>query len=736
MTLRRISVFLSAFATLIGAAHASTDATHVVLNIPTTHPRLWYGNATRLQQARAFFSNPINANANDFYTRALNGVINADAADCAGGASCKAVVDCKAAANGFANTVIDDLFRDTIRGNGENLLLIYDWCHDQFSPAQIHMLVDRWNGYLDRENDDDSLGDTGDEANNYWAGRVMNFLLWGIASFGDTGTNGQMTAQKYIDHALAERMGTGFPRWYADFGKGGVFPEGDEYGVVSLAYPLTAFTSAADFGYDQYTKTPYYREAIYALIYGTTPGPTTPLHGPANVYSMMPFNDDELFIQGAPVNGRDYLGDFATLLGMRQQGTANAKHILGWQAASHAGRRSIFSALGTSGNPADLATLPLDYFAPGAAVMDMRTSHDANATQVHLQLGTPGGTEHRHQDAGTFQMWRKGRWMTRESVGYDTQGDDNLVDFNNQGTMGTGAAPAHNALLFEGRTTGIWIGKGPLVVADEDDQPRGLPQVVRLQHEDQFAFVATDYSAAYRNGLNGIENNRADWPYADRAMREFLFIRPLQALIILDRMRGSSDSLQSFYRPGGIWLETGPSETGANVRRTFVMHFENQPTANANGDRISAAAGTQTSELTTLVPATPYKTASTFRIINERTANSSDDDKNVAQFRVELDSKGTLESYFLNVVTGYDAGEAKIAASVQEFTDHWVVTLTHPTRGNATVTLMKGMTSTGGSVQIGAGAAVPLRSDVQGISVTDDGPIWETDFIFKDGFGN
>ncbi|MEP6484963.1 MAG: hypothetical protein ABJB01_10980 [Rudaea sp.] len=717
---------------LIGQVHASEDATHVVLNIPSTHPRLWYGNAARLQQARTFFPNPIAANASDFYTRALNGVINANAADCAGGANCKAVVDCKAAASYFNSYIIDaGGFRDNIRQNGEDLLLIFDWCHNQFTPQQIHTIVDRWNGYLDQEFNDHSLGNTGDEANNYWAGRVMNFLNWGIASFGDTGTNGQTTAQTYIDHALVDRMGVGFPRWYGDFGKGGVFPEGDEYGVVSLAYPLIAFTSAADFGYDQYAQTPYYREAIYALIYGTTPGPSSSLHGPSNQYSMMPFSDDELFVNGAPINGRDYLGDFATLFGTRLPGSGNSKHILAWQAQSHAGRRSIFTALGTTGNPNDLATMPLDYFAPGAAVMDMRTSHDANATQVHLQLGTPGGTEHRHLDGGTFQFWRKGRWMTRESVGYDVQSGQSLIGFNKQGTMDVGEAPAHNALLFEGRSTGIWIGGGPQAHSTEDDQPRALPQVTRLQHEDQFGFVAADYSNAYRNGLD----TRVDWPYAERAMREFLFIRPLQALVILDRMRGSSDSQRAFYGTSN-WLESGPRETGANVRRTFVMHFENQPTANANGDRISAAAGTQTSELITLVPATPYKTASTFRLINERAPQSSADDMDVAQFRLELDSKGSLESYFLNVVTGYDAGEAKIAASVQDFTDHWVITLTHPTRGNATVTLMKGMTSTGGSVQIGAGAAVPLRSDVQGISVNDSGPVWETDFIFKDGFGS
>jgi len=121
------------------------------------------------------------------------------------------------------------------------------------------------------------------------------------------------------------------------------------------------------------------------------------------------------------INSRNYLGDFARYFGVRNAATGNAKHARAWLATTNAGRSWMFNALGGTGSAADFADLPLDYYAPGANVFDMRTAHDANAMQVHLQLGTPGGTEHRHNDAGSFQVWRKGRFLTRETAGYSDQ---------------------------------------------------------------------------------------------------------------------------------------------------------------------------------------------------------------------------------------------------------------------------------------------------------------------------
>jgi hypothetical protein len=705
-----MTVVVRVFSGLLALASA-LPALAANLTIPSTHPRIWYGNAARLAQARSYFmTTPFTPSGGDATelnaSRALRGLINNSNADCD-----LAIAHLSAwRANTQGN------FRDAMRQQGDGLLQIYDWCHHRLTSQQITTLVALWNGYMDTENSDD-FANQGSEGNNYFWGRVRNNLMWGIASFGEN-----PRAQEFIDNSLDLRLGQWFATWHANFGRGGVFAEGADYGSVMLSYPLLPFASAADFGVDPFESTPFFREAIYSLLYGTTPGDTSITGEFSGGRLLFPFNDDESFRDGGVINNRDYLGDFARFMGQRDPTGVNARSIRAWLTDTGAGRRWMFDALGGSGNVADIATLPLDYYAPGAAVLHSRSAHGANAMQVHLQINTPGGIEHRHLDAGNFQIWRKGRWLVRESVGYA----ERVAGFAGTGSVDTEHHLAHNGLLFQGRTTARWVGTGPTVIPpgqDRGDQPDGLPRVVRLQHAPQFSYLAVDFSQAYRNS-NG---RRVDWPYADRAMREFLFIRPLQALVILDRTRGSADSMLPFYFTDS-WVERNDPlavhVTAAQVTRTFLMHFETQPTVTAN--RVAATIGDQISELVTLVPAAP-----TFRIINEDSAGNPA----AGQFRVELDSVGAVESYFLNVVHGRDTGTQPLTAAVIDNGGSWTLQLSDPVGGTATINLFKGMTSTGGSIAIGGGAPTPLNERVQGIAVTAAGPIWESDdVLMRDGF--
>jgi hypothetical protein len=686
--------FFSGVALVLGLLLACVDASAAQVQVPATHPRLFYGNASRLAQAQAYLAShplsPSGSSSTAMMERALRGMLTSNDADC--DAAAAFLVGWQASAQGSG-------VRDALRQQGEDLLLIYDWCHHRLTAPQITTLVARWNGYLDDEFAD-GFANLGSEANNYWWGRTRNSLLWGIASFNDNAR-----AQYFIDQGLDVRMDRDFARWYQDFGRGGVFAEGTDYGVTMLAYPLIAFASAADFGYDPWGRSPFFREAIYALAYGTTPGPTSTVGGSTGIPLVFPFDDDEHFFDGGVIGAREYLGDYAAYFGQRDS-SANARHMRAWLAATNAGRRWMFDAIRSTA-AADQADLPLDYYAPGAGVVDLRSSNASDAMQVHLQLNTPGGIEHRHLDAGSFQVWRRGRWLSRESVGYS----DTIAGLAGVGDVLSEDPVAHNTLMFEGRTTGMWIGSGPRVIppgAPREDNPDGLPQVVRLQHAADFAFVAADYSAAYRNH----DGPRVDWPYADRAVREFLFVRPLQALVILDRMRASSDSLLPFYSSPD-WLLTGPHVGAAQVRRTFAMHFETAPSV--AGARVTAVNGGQTTDLITLVPAGP-----TYRVVNEDRPG----DEQVGQYRLELDSTGSAESYFLQVVHGRDNGTTPLAATVVEHAGDWVLTLNGQGGQTATITLLKGMSSAGGSIALNGGAATPLRADVQDITVTSDGPAW------------
>jgi hypothetical protein len=167
----------------------------------------------------------------------------------------------------------------------------------------------------------------------------------------------------------------------------------------------------------------------------------------------------------------------------------------------------------------------------------------------------------------------------------------------------------------------------------------------------------------------------------------------------------------------------------AQVRRTFVMHFETAPSV-VDPSRLRAFVGNQISELITLLPANPYYSGNgAVRLFNEDRPGH----EQVGQHRLELDLSGNVEDYFLNVVTGYDPGEEPIQVALSDLGDRWRLALNHPARGTAVVILQKGMTSLGGSVQVNGFAPVPLSESVQGIRVSSIGPEWEGDLIFANG---
>jgi len=705
---------------LLAALVAPLVAEAANLTIPAGYPRVWYGNAARLAQARAYFQTtpftPSGGDASELAaSRALHSLMTQNAAECTTG-SPSPVAHLLA----WDATTQGGGFRDAMRQQGDSLLQVYDWCHGSLTAPQVATLVARWNGYMDTENAD-GFANNGSGANNYFWGRARNQLMWGISSFGENAR-----AQEFINLSLDTRYGIWFQSWYTDFGRGGLFAEGPDYGSVQLSYPILPFQSAADFGFDPYNINPFFREAIYALIYNSTPSATTISGGFSGGSMLFPFNDQDGFQDGSVINTRKYLGDFARFMGSRNPTSGNARAMRAWLQYTNAGRSWMFDALGGTGSAADIQSLPLDYYAPGAANFWMRTGHDANSTAAHVQINTPGGVEHRHLDAGNWQLWRKGRWLVRESAGYS----DMVTGFGgNPPAVDTDKSIPHNGLLFQGRSTGRWIGTGPVVLppgADRGDNPLGLPEVVRLLHHPDVAYLAADFSKAYRATFR----TRVDWPYADKAVREFLFIRALNALVIFDRTRGSSDSQDAYYS-GGNWIagdETPPPYphvAGASVVRTFVSHFETTPTV--SGNRIAATVGSQVAEQISLLPAAPV-----FRVVNE----DQPGDEAAGQFRVELDQSGQLEMYFLNVVYGRDVGGTQITASIVDNGPSFTLNLSQGGT-TATATFLKGMTSTGGTFSVNGAPAQGFPVSVQGITVTSDGPVWDAnDGLFANGFEN
>jgi len=71
-------------------------------------------------------------------------------------------------------------------------------------------------------------------------------------------------------------------------------------------------------------------------------------------------------------------------------------------------------------------------------------------------------------------------------------------------------------------------------------------------------------------------------------------------------------------------------------------------------------------------------------------------------------------------VQAKDSSAASLSPTVTDNGSSYTVTLS----GTTSVTLVKGMASSGGSITV-SGTTTPLRTDVQQISVTDTGPAWQ-----------
>jgi hypothetical protein len=513
-------------------------------------------------------------------------------------------------------------------------------------------------------------------ANNYFWGYLRNELNWAVASYYEN-----PMADTFLNDALVTRWQNAFVPYANSDGKGGTPGEGSQYGRYLLEYPTVPFTTAGLLGRDLYAETNFYREALYNLIYATSIGPVANEAGTSSFHQIFPYSDD-FESHGYPPAADPYYGDFVTSVATHYNNTALEGYARQWLATTGAPASRYVQAVDDGGAATPLSSLPLDYYAPGMQNFYGRRSWADGATNFVLQMGEPVDVGHSHMEAGSFQLVSGGRWLTKATSGYN----GNVVGWGGIGTAPINSTIPNNGLLFNGQG---------LVSYEYND---AAPAVTRLESRPDYAFASVDLSGAYRAHVRP----QVDNPYASNAVRDFVYVRALDALIVLDRMESTS----------------------ADVTKTFLLHFPTAPTL--SGNTALGVNGNMALRLTTLTPAGQSPT--TLRVVDERPA--SQDNSIDYQWRVEADTRGSAQSYLVNVMQARGVNDPDLTISMTEEADAFVITLTHPTRGTAVIRLPKGMKSAGGSFGYSpsAGAtpaAQALTGAVQQISVTDAGPVWE-----------
>ncbi len=601
----------------------------------------------------------------------------------------------------FIQKVLDEKLiehDDKTRWNGELVILVYDWCFELVPAAQRTAFVDYANKWFDHWNHE-AWGGVGHEEGNYFWGYLRNGLEWGLASATEN-----PKAQSFLDDALITRWQKMFQPFAQTVQQGGLPSEGTQYGRYEESYPLIAFLTLTAGGRAIFDESDWFRGATYYNIYNTPIAASVHADKPGE--EMFPFNDDEFWIQGESVTNAAF-GDYMTAMAMLWPDKPVGQHARHWLNAVKPARTIEFQAADPGGTDTDFTKLPFDYYAAGAGFLWMHSSWAATGTEVLAQWGfanSIGG--HQHLDAGTFQIWRKGRWLTRETSSYS----DEIVGYDKVPTQAREAI-GHNALLFGGKGTSN---------AYQD----GMPELERMESRKDYAYIETDLSQLYRARQGHAD--RDDTPYEKTLVRELVFLRDLETTVILDRMESSDDS-QS--RKG--W--TGKRLAAAEVPKTFVVHFEQAAKVmiarsglpdraappNGGAESIEPASalgvnGDQALRVITLVPKAP-----TYRLVDERTKPAD----RIGQQRLEIETSGTAQSYFITVLQARDATAADVVATVAEDDKSFTVTLA-ANGHKATITFAKGMTSTGGTITTDACASHPLANYVQSVTVGDNGPAW------------
>jgi hypothetical protein len=593
-------------------------------------------------------------------------------------------------------------------------MLVRDWlapgCGKAqcLTSAQASKIDSNWSTWqANQDNAAQTWGNIGMPSSNYFAGQFRNDFDFGIASYlenPNAAANLNYGAVNRWNDLLTFVSPTGTGKngatGYALHNQEG----GGEYGRYSVNYYGLALASSAVLGRDMWNETTAFKSGVFQTIYNTMPTTTTS----RAMTDMFTWADDEVWVSGAGCgyishNGPDghggcgassqMYGDFMQAAANEFPSTAVGKLARQWITTVSPAIGPIHKSVDPGGPSQAYSTLPLDYYSSGAQYMYSRSDWTTNGTAMLWQMGVTHGTNmgntqswgggHNHNDAGTFQVFRKGVNIIRETMGYV----ETVTGYNGVGTADTVTGLAHNVALVGGQG-------GSNIVGGCTDGP-GI--VKRLETQANYSFAVTDLSLAYKNVVcDPGKPGRAN-PYVVAVVREYYYFKGINVLVIVDRLQSDSASRST----------------------TFVSHCETNPTITSA--TIVCIDGSQEALYTALVPAAPA-----IKIVAE---NANGANAGNWQYRIEANNTnpGNVVSYNIYTIQLGDAsGFSPLIPGIVDSTPGSPLngTFTITLDANDSLVINKGIVSTGGTIKV-AGSTNALATAVQSMTITDNGPVWK-----------
>jgi hypothetical protein len=474
--------------------------------------------------------------------------------------------------------------------------------------------------------------------NNYFAAHMRNIGLMALSFDAADDPDGALTG--YLASA------TGAWLYMVDTlmrgeSRGGMSPEGFEYSPQAMAYVIQFLLALRTAGQDDPARwgpqvvvenQPFWDDLISATLNSNSPRTVLIDDYTGPVYQPAWYGD------GQNYQGPDYIDLFGSL-GVYDQLAGNAKRLNAarWMQINYppGGAESLlYRASGNEDRPETIlhfllfdpaAPAPTDpreglapnWYAPGIGRVLARTDWGQDAAWFTWSLGWQN-IDHQHGDGLSFEFYRKGEWLTKESTGYGYT---------------IACSDYHNTLSLENQPIDIedpsdwrypvWkSGSQWLYVSD--DPPGG--KILALSITGAYVYTLGDATALYNAAYH--EANQIT-----HASRSTIWLAP-DVIVVYDR--ATTRDVGYFKR---FWLQLPTKASVAGQLSTVTT---------ASGQQLF---------VTTLLPTDATIAMDTSEPLQDEPAYYD-----VMHFRLKVEATGDpADVRFLHVLQGADAGAAALA---------------------------------------------------------------------------
>jgi len=431
--------------------------------------------------------------------------------------------------------------------------LVFDWAYDLLTPAQKSYIVTNLRystTYMTTPTQQYqfSFAAGGGPGWNGQSGVQAAIMMMGLATFGDNPSDDVANQTNYeISNALAQFRSVVEPFYNSGYGVGFVPIEGSEYGWNEpLQWSKFIYSVLTAMGIDLRAEMPnFMQDCTNWMLYFTSPGPSTQYLG-LSTYQPLQYGDmasDALYY--LPEGSREG----ALFLANLGSGAAanytrfwldNIQPIfkVGWN--PHSLRYLDFLFHDSTWSTTDYrSVISTNYHSTGSDYLSLRSDWGNAATWLTFNSGYLL-TNHAHQQAGHFTIYRNNQWLALDNPGY---------------SQGWESPEAHNVVMNKGSQDGIW--KGPLVFKYTAD-----PKIERYEAtETQHVYVRGNVGGAYTS--TQVKTTYGDWLNTQSLYRELVYIKP-DYVVVYDRGTFRDPTLSRFQ----LSTPTAPIQAGGLITAT------------------------------------------------------------------------------------------------------------------------------------------------------------------------